>query len=274
MSSILNILDTVLLHDYPWRVPLVRRLIRYFPSLTPYSYRASIDAVDRPQHAYCILEAVELARNLGINKISVIEFGVAGGNGLTNLEWHIEEIKKEFDFECELYGFDTGVGMPASDDHRDLRYNWGEGIYRMDRQLLESRLKFAELVIGDVKKTCGDFFKKYDPAPVGCIFFDLDYYTSTCAAFEIFNSEPKNRLPRIQTYFDDIISIDEHVGELCAIQDFNDSHDQMKIGKRNMFCYMRKVPKSWNEKVYMMHDFAHPLYNTYLREHRDMPLDR
>ena len=122
--------------------------MREFP-FTPYSYRASIDAVVRPQYAYCIIEAAKMAKDMGLEKFSIIEFGVAGGNGLVNIEQHVQEVEKEFGVKCEIYGFDSAEGMPPSNDYRDVLYMWGKGFYKMDREALERRLKTAKLVIGD-----------------------------------------------------------------------------------------------------------------------------
>jgi hypothetical protein len=52
-------------------------------------------------------------------------------------------------------------------------------LYEMDRDALERRLKHAKLVIGDVRDTCATFLQEYQPAPIGCMFHDLDYYSST-----------------------------------------------------------------------------------------------
>jgi len=43
---------------------------------------------------------------MGLKKFRIIEFCVAGGNALINIEQHVEEIKKEFSIDCEAYGFD------------------------------------------------------------------------------------------------------------------------------------------------------------------------
>jgi hypothetical protein len=40
----------------------------------------------RPQYAYGVFHAADLAKRLGVSAISVIEFGVAGGLGLLALE--------------------------------------------------------------------------------------------------------------------------------------------------------------------------------------------
>ena len=90
MLRLIKFLEKIALHRQPLRVSLYRRLMREFP-FTPYSYRASIDAVVRPQYAYCIIEAAKMAKDMGLEKISIIEFGVAGGNGLINIEHHVSD---------------------------------------------------------------------------------------------------------------------------------------------------------------------------------------
>jgi hypothetical protein len=43
----------------------------------------------------------------------------------------------------------------------------------------QKRLTIGKLVLGNVKDTCKTFFVDYDPAPIGCVFHDLDFYSST-----------------------------------------------------------------------------------------------
>src|SRR5438270_12829026 len=40
----------------------------------------------RPNYLWCVLHAADVARNLGVARISALELGVAGGNGLIALE--------------------------------------------------------------------------------------------------------------------------------------------------------------------------------------------
>jgi hypothetical protein len=229
------------------------------------------DKVPRPHYGYCILKAAEQAKILGYDKISVLEFGVAGGNGLLNIEWHIKKIKKVLDMNFEVYGFDTGKGLPRSSDPRDVPYLWFEGDFVMDEELLRSRLDHAHLVIGDVKETVKNFFDRYKPAPVACIFEDLDYYTSTLDSFEIFNTNPNNYLPRIPIYFDDVIGrfefpMNEYIGELAAINKFNEVFEAKKIAKINYLRLKRRVSAKWNEQIYIFQDFGHPKYSEPIRE--------
>lgn len=53
---------------------------RYF--VLPLAIDVALNWTARPNYAYCTYHAADLARRLGIPRISVIEFGVAGGNGL------------------------------------------------------------------------------------------------------------------------------------------------------------------------------------------------
>ena len=79
-------------------------------------------AVERPHYGHCIFEAAQLAHRLALPRISVIEFGCGGGNGLLNAEMHCVEVAKIFpDVAFELYGFDTGDGLPPPiEDYRDF----------------------------------------------------------------------------------------------------------------------------------------------------------
>ena len=38
----------------------------------------------------------------------------------------------------------------------------------------------------NVKDNCATFFREYNPAPVGCMFHDLDFYSSTTEALTPF----------------------------------------------------------------------------------------
>ena len=80
----------------------------------------------------------------------MIEFGVASGAGLLELERICEYVEKDYDIELHVYGFDTGTGLPRSDDYRDAPWKWGEGWYEMDVDKLNRQLKRAKLVIGNV----------------------------------------------------------------------------------------------------------------------------
>jgi hypothetical protein len=74
----------------PTRFLILRALERRFGFLNSYRRRLDYGMVDRPPYGHCMLHAAILARKLGHPRISCIEFGVAGGNGLVAMERHAE----------------------------------------------------------------------------------------------------------------------------------------------------------------------------------------
>jgi hypothetical protein len=226
------------------------------------------DIWERPHYAYGIYQAAFLAEKLGIKSISVVEFGVAGGNGLVAMERIAVKIGAHYGLNIDVYGFDSGTGMPEPLDYRDLPYVWQKGFYQKDQSKLQARLQNARLMLGDVAVTTCDFLQQLREAcggPIGFVAFDLDYYSSTKAAFQIFDGSTATRLPRVYCYFDDIIW-PEHachndcIGELCAIREFNEQMARRKIAPIHGLQWMRAHRARWNEQMYVHHDFDHPLY--------------
>ena len=271
-----RLIEEAMFYRMPLRVAFMKNALQRMPWVS-YAKRLRYNALFRPQYGYCMYNAALLAQSLGYQEISVIEFGVAGGNGLVNVERHVREITKELGIKFQVYGFDIGSGLPKPQDYRDMPYMWQEGFYPMNREQLEGKLKFAKLVIGDVAQTCSTFFDDYSPAPIGCVLFDLDYYSSTMGAFKIFDAGPQEFLPRVYCYFDDVLSEalragSEYVGVLRAIGDFNDSNADKKIAKIPSLSVSRKIPAFWNEEIYVFHDFSHPKYCDFIgNPHRELP---
>jgi hypothetical protein len=258
----------VLRHPTPLRVTIARAVVRRL-SLFSYRERLEMCAVDRPHYGHCIFEAARLASRLGYPRISVIEFGCGGGNGLVNAEMHIAEVEKLFPIEIELYGFDTGQGLPALEDYRDFPHYFKPSQYRMNNTDLEPKLKKGRLVFGNVKDTCRTFFADVRPAPVACIFQDLDLYSSTTDSLTLFDTDSAHFLPRVFMYFDDTIGNDntwlpnEFTGETLAIDEFNKAHSQKKIAV-NRFITLAYPDQWWRYQIYIYHDFMHPKYNTFV----------
>jgi hypothetical protein len=259
----------ILAYQFPLRLALARRLIKKF-SLLSYEDRLSIGATDRSNYGYCIFQAAKLAKLLNYPGISVLEFGCGGGNGLLSAEAHISEVMNIFGVDFELYGFDMCSGMPSPRDYRDMPHYFKAGLYAMDRQSLERKLKRAKLVIGDVKDRCATFFEEYNPAPIGCMFHDLDFYSSTADALTLFDVDSSHFLPRVFMYFDDIIGDDvwlcnDYTGERLAIAEFNQRHGSKKITK-NYHLPVRYPALSWAEQIFIYHDFEHPKYNDFIAD--------
>ena len=199
----------------------------------------------------------------------MIEFGVAGGNGLLALERITHDAAIATGVDIQVYGFDGGEGLPATTDYRDLPYTWQGGYFRMDVQALLSRLTTAELVLGDVAETVPTFTDTHHPAPIAFVAVDLDYYSSTVDALRVFDLGDEHVLPRVLCYFDDVVGPDhvlhnEYVGELLAIREFNEQHDGTKILPINGLEAKRVVPASWPQRMFAMHRFMHKDYDTYV----------
>jgi hypothetical protein len=265
-------------HPIPLRTVLFRRLLRRWPIG---SYRARLygGAVDRPGYGWCVYHAAVEARALGHRAMTVVELGVAGGNGLVCLLEQQKEIQRDLGIEILVAGFDAGTGLPATGDPRDLLYCWPTGSFEMDQTALERRIGGqAELVIGDVRSTIAAWMPRAD-APLGAIFFDLDLYSSTASAFALL--EKVNVLPRIWCAFDDICGFPEdatadRIGEREAIREFNRSprRDVQKDHLSQAYTFRGLVPEEWHQHIYIYHRMNHPDYNRCLSvsEKQQLPL--
>src|SRR5438067_260932 len=80
-----------------------------------------------PQYAYGILQTASLAQQLKLSSMIVAELGVAGGNGLLELERLSGVIGAEKHVDIKTIGFDLGSGMPEPVDYRDMPYIWRRG---------------------------------------------------------------------------------------------------------------------------------------------------
>ena len=254
----------ILFYPFSLRRKLVVGFFKRFPILS-YPTRVAYHAVDRPYYAYPLWRAACLAKGLGHDSVSVIEFGVAWGRGLLCLEKHAREVEKHLGIRVEVYGFDTGAGLPPPEDYRDIPYYWTESMFKMDRAALEARLSKATLVLGNVADTVQQFARDHNPAPIGAVIMDLDYYSSTRDAFKLMDFCRDRMLPRAYFFFDDIIGDDvamlnPYLGEELAINEFNQNHPGQKIAE------VRSLTRGpgvdiWRQQMYAYHDFEHPDYN-------------
>jgi hypothetical protein len=243
-------------HDdyvYPWLNSIFMKLLSEEPGVL------------RPSYTWGVLHSVYLAKTLGINRVSVIEFGVAGGNGLISLERVAQKAEAIFGIGVDVYGFDAGIGLPKPEDYRDLPNLYTAASFQMDVEGLKKRLKKAQLILGLVENTVPRFIDS-GAAPVAFVSIDLDYYSSTMQAFKLFEARQALLLPRIHCYFDDIMgfTFSEYNGERLAIADFNASHRMRKIspiyGLRYFLPTLLRAQGLWPEQFYMAHIFDHELY--------------
>jgi len=219
----------------------------------------------RPSYTWGVLHGAYLAKALGIPRISVAEFGVAGGSGLIALENAAEKVEERLGVKVDVYGFDTGRGLPKPTDYRDLPNLYSEGSFAMDFNVLKPRLKRAQLVLGLIKDTMPGFIES-KPAPMAFMSVDVDLYSSTMDVFKLLEADTGLLLPRIYLYFDDIMGFTcaDFNGERLAVAEFTSTHEKRKIspiyGLRH-FVPKPFADKMWPEMIYMAHILDHPLYN-------------
>ncbi|MGH8468505.1 MAG: hypothetical protein ACREX3_03235 [Gammaproteobacteria bacterium] len=205
-----------------------------------------------------------LAKTLDLPAVSLIEFGVAGGNGLVALDLIAQRIERIFGIQAQVYGFDTGAGLPAPQDLRDCPNLFAGGDYPMDVAKLRSRLARAELILGEIDETLPAFMAKSGFAPVAFVSVSVDLFTSTRHALRLLGGEAKMLLSRIHCYFDDItgFTYSPYNGERLAIQEFNDEHPSRKISP--IFGARHPKPfanEGWVDKLFMAHILDHDLYS-------------
>jgi hypothetical protein len=138
----------------------------------------------------------------------------------------------------------------------------------MDPEKLKKKLKLSKLIIGDVKNKINFFLTRYKHAPIGAIFNDLDYYSSTSNSFKIFNSlNLKKYLPRIFLYFDDTVGTElemynDFSGELLAIKKYNFKNKNKKITQNQNLISLSN--EKWRYQIYFFHNFKHHDYNKFI----------
>jgi hypothetical protein len=266
-----------ILFNEPFLVRGVCRVAARRLKIGSYSFRLGIGAVVRPHYGFLVYQAARLAARLGQPRVSILEFGVAGGAGILALEYHAEQVEKLFPVKIEIYGFDTGKGLPDAHDYRDMPYIYKPGFYEMNVPALKARLKRAKLVLGNVSDTVNGFFKEYNPAPVGAVAHDMDFYSSTMAAFKLLDAGCAHFLPRIFCYFDDTIGREtelfgDFTGQRLAIHDFNESHAKVKL---TPIYYLRVNPaaRQWYHQMWSLHFFDHTDYSTFIGdENSQLPI--
>jgi hypothetical protein len=220
--------------------------------------------VARPNYTWSLLHVANVARNLGFDRFSALEFGVAGGNGLVALESAADAVQELAGVKVDVHGFDTGIGLPPAVDYRDAPYVMDTGEFAMDETALRARLRRAELHLGLVRDTIGPFAES-SPAPVGFVAVDVDYYSSTVDALRLFDADASLFMPRVLAYFDDVLGYPwgESNGERLAIREFNDSHDQRVVDQIPGLRYTlppSQFQSQWAEQMYLIHILDHPAY--------------
>ncbi|MEO8174667.1 MAG: hypothetical protein ABI581_16345 [Sediminibacterium sp.] len=242
--------------------PLIYNIVSIFVMIFgSFRKRVAYDLIPRQPYAFSILAAADSAKANGINKITIIEFGVAAGAGLLNMCWIAERVTKETGVEFEIIGFDGGAGMPPPRSYKDHpeKYFTGDFPLTNREQLLKSLPDNARILFGELTPSI-EQFKNEIKYPIGFVSVDVDYYWSAQECMEIFVFPPEHYLPIVYTYFDDVQDIDdnEFCGELLAIKEFNKVTEYRKVASANCLANLRifKQPV-WLNQIYLTHIFDH-----------------
>lgn len=224
--------------------------------------RARWDVSARPAYLLGILTAAEQAQRQGVSEISVLEFGVAGGDGLVVMQDEAAAVERETGIGVRVFGFDIGRdGLPTFiGDHRDHPDVWQAGDYPMDEAALRARLaERTQLILGNVTETVPRFFSEFDAPPIGFTSIDVDLYSSTRDALQVFAQSDTRMLWHVPMYFDDIEFVfnSRFGGELLAIEEFNREHESVKIDRWYGLRGERPFPeRPYLEKMFVAHDLA------------------
>lgn len=223
----------------------------------------------RPHYESLIYETSKNAIKLGFNEISVVELGVAGGNGIKSILKYKRKIEKILDIKINIVGFDTGTGLPNSDLKEDLPYFWKQGDYtNINLKDLEKEDSSIKIYEGNISSTIDKYIFE-NKIKIGLIFFDLDLYSSTKLFLDKIPalSEKKLLLPRVFCYFDDLFVADYTLndinGEPLAIKEFNNQFKKIKLGKTFDHITDFKFPLAKGQ-IYTLHDFENENYNKYI----------
>lgn len=221
--------------------------------------------VPRPHYALGLLFAADQAKYFGYKKFSVIEFGCWNNDGLLDLDHWCKEISDIMNIDYEIYGFDSGSGLPISKNKYDVKYKWSNSDYSFKRGYDITKNNKINLIIGDVNKTIKNlknYLKKN--SPIGFVSFDMDYYTSTYNSFKLFKIRSDFFIPRPILYFDDFVLTSEFEGEYLAINNFN-KRNKCKIS--NIGELPEQLSMKWNKWIFLAKrykvftNFNHKLYS-------------
>ena len=263
-----------LLQGPSWRRVLYERLteplhlnLLSLPIMLLGSYRTKIafDLVIRHQHAYGLLRAADVAKEMGLRSVTVVEFGVAAGAGLLNLCKLAGRIGELSGVNFVIVGFDSGSGMPPPIDYRDHPELYQRGDFPMDRERLFNALPSnARVILGPLSETAAEFRKELTPdSPLSFVSIDVDYYSSARDALVLLcDPDPEKYLPATMVYLDDVMFENHNrwCGELLAVNEFNAAHRLRKI-EPDRFIKSRRIFKHarWLDQIFLLHVLDHPI---------------
>lgn len=231
-----------------------------------YRMKIEFDLVLRQNHAYALLDVADQAMALGYKRVSIFEFGVAAGTGLLNLQEIANRLSAITGVGFDIYGFDTGAGMPPPQSYKDHPERYQAGDFPMDANKLKSLLKpNTKLVLGPISESTRTFLNMdFSNSPIAFVSIDVDYYCSTVDALKLLKHDAHNMLPRVQIYLDDV-EFWEHnswCGEQAAVHEFTFENPLRPIEKHAFLRGYRIFKHArWIDHMYQCHILDHPVRN-------------
>lgn len=230
-----------------------------------------------PHYAYCIYIAALRAKQLNKKNVSVIEFGVANGRGLIAMGKYAKYISKKWKININVYGFDSGTGMPENLNYKDHPELYVQGDFPMqDKNKLISILpENTKLILTDLNTNEWVNFIDLNSS-IGFVSIDVDYYSSTIKILNCFKDIQSDlMLPNCLFYFDDI-HLDNHnikQGELLAIEEFNSLTenrilDWYYVRLKHQLIFNNEL---WLIKIYQLHVLDHVYRNAGYRNLNSNP---
>ena len=268
-----------------WKAGLMNRFLKLFLSEPPlrlvtrsllrnslgaryaFEWAALFDSLPYPSYAAGLQIASRYAVLAGAKAFTTIEFGVAGGNGLTALSRYAREVSRQTNLRIHVVGFDFGGGLPPTNDVRDAPWWWTQGDYPCNREELRKRLpEQTELIVGDIRETFPRWLADSDAPPMGFLSIDVDQYTGAAAICGTLGKVEVGRvLPFVSCYFDDIhlFSVPRWAGEFCAIREFNETHPSRQFDRDDWLSNNRPyADRLWLRRMYTLSSQDHPLFST------------
>lgn len=229
--------------------------------------RIKYDLFRRPQYAFGVYEAARRAMELGIKKISIIEFGVANGRGLMAMIMYAQKVSAATGVAIEVIGFDSGEGLPTNEGYKDHPELYLAGDYPMqDQTKLKSLLPAnARLILTNLITEDWTQFV-HDDAPIGFVSIDVDYYSSTLGVVKHLHTISSAKLlPNSLFYLDDVLfdNHNDYQGELLAINEFNSQSELRKFEPyyRKLKQRQRFYNEDWLSQIFQLHCLDHPERN-------------
>jgi hypothetical protein len=232
--------------------------------------RVAYACFDKPDYAFGLLTAADIAVYFGVQKITAIEFGVGEGAGLLALAELAHSITSTTGVEIKLVGFDRFVGLPEPSSWRDHPEFWAEGDFQVrNPAATQAKLKgVAEIIVGDIAETLTSFGLSSD-RPIGFISFDTDTFTSTRDALGLLDAEPTCLLPVVVSCFHDMYGSGTRLssamrnsrsGQLGAVAEFNATRPLRVIDPfhviRHRIVFSREP---WLDRIHACHVLDHRL---------------